>query len=238
MYDLIYSHNYLQDVMMKKYPDSIGTVILIGCLALAVAGYFIGSINFSIIISKVFFKDDIRTHGSGNAGSTNMLRTHGTASGLITFFLDGLKAVAAVVLGAYVYNLPGTYVAGLFCIIGHIFPVFFKFKGGKGVATVAFIIAFTNLTTFIICLSAFLITVIISKYVSLGSIIAVALYPPVLFIVLKMSNAQNMEYVGVIFAFIIALIVILKHRTNIIKLSEHRESKISFSKHGTDGNKE
>ena len=80
----MYSHNFLQEYWMPKYPDHIALIIALGCIACAIIGYLLGSINFSIIISKIFYKDDIRTHGSGNAGSTNMLRTHGTVSGLAT----------------------------------------------------------------------------------------------------------------------------------------------------------
>ena len=233
----MYSHNFLQEYWMPKYPDHIALIIALGCLACAIIGYLFGSVNFSIIISKIFFKDDIRTHGSGNAGSTNMLRTHGTVSGLATFVCDGLKTAAAMILGALIYNLPGAYVAGFFCILGHIFPVFFKFKGGKGVVTVAVLIALTNIKTFLICLLIFLIVVIGTKYVSLGSIISVILYPLVLFNILQIFKAQPIEYIGVIFAFLTAVIVVIKHRSNIKKLYNHTESKISFSKHGTDGDK-
>ena len=231
----MYSHNFLQEYWMTKYPDHITLIIVLGCLACAIIGYILGSINFSIIISKIFFKDDIRTHGSGNAGSTNMLRTHGTVSGLATFVCDGIKTAIAVIAGAFIYNLPGAYIAGFFCILGHIFPIFFKFKGGKGVVTVAVMMALTNYKTFIICLLVFLIVVIGTKYVSLGSIIAVLLYPLVLFNMLLIFKASRIGYVGVPFAFLVALIVIVKHRSNIKKLLNHTESKISFSKHGADG---
>lgn len=231
----MYSHNFLQEYWMTKYPDNIALIIVLGCLACALIGYLLGSINFSIIISKIFFKDDIRTHGSGNAGSTNMLRTHGTASGLATFVCDGLKTAVAVIAGAFIYNLPGAYISGFFCILGHIFPIFFKFKGGKGVVTVAVMMALTNYKTFIVCLIVFLIVVIGTKYVSLGSIISVLLYPLVLFNMLLIFKASSIGYVGVPFAFIVTLIVVVKHRSNIKKLLNHTESKISFSKHGTDG---
>ncbi|MBQ7714741.1 MAG: glycerol-3-phosphate 1-O-acyltransferase PlsY [Clostridia bacterium] len=211
-------------------------MIVIGCFVCAVIGYLIGSINFSIIISKVFYKDDIRTHGSGNAGSTNMLRTHGTLSGLATFVGDGLKTALAVFIGAVIYNLPGAYVAGLFCIIGHIFPLYFGFKGGKGVVTVAVVMALTNIWTFLICLLIFLIVVIGTKYVSLGSVIAVLLYPLVLFKVLDVTvkEGHGYEYVGVLFAFLVAVIVTVKHRTNLKRIYNHTESKISFKRHGTE----
>lgn len=230
----MYNYNYLQDVLFPKYPDKIMLIVVLGCFVCAVIGYLIGSVNFSIIISRIFYKDDIRTHGSGNAGSTNMLRTHGTVPGLLTFGGDLLKTAVAVFAGALIYNLIGAYFAGFFCIIGHIFPLYFHFKGGKGVATVAMVIALTNIRTFIVCLIVFLVIVIFTKYVSLGSIVAVMVYPIVLYNILNLFGANGYEYIGVIFAFLIAVIVVIKHRTNIKKIFNHTESKISFTKHGTD----
>ena len=232
----MYNFNLIQDWLIANNPGKDVLFIIIGCVFCAVVGYLFGSINSSIIISRLFYKDDIRTHGSGNAGSTNMLRTHGTASGLLTLLFDALKTAIAIIIGAVVFNLPGAYIAGFFCIIGHIYPIFFKFKGGKGVVTVAMTMALTNVTTFLICLGIFLIVVVISKYVSLGSIIAVIAYPFVLFAMLKLYCAEPIEYyIGIPAAVLIAAIVVFKHRSNIKKIAGHRESKISFTKHGTDG---
>ncbi len=234
----MFNFNFFEDILLKRSPDQNVLFIILLSLLCVVTGYLIGSINSSIIISKLFYKDDIRTHGSGNAGSTNMLRTHGTASGLLTLLFDALKTAAAVILGALIFGLPGEYIAGFFCIIGHIYPVFFKFKGGKGVVTVAVTMALTNVTTFLICLGIFLIVVIISKYVSLGSMVAVVAYPFVLFAMLKLFNAPCIEYyIGIPAAVLIAALVVFKHRSNIRKLIDHRESKLSFTKHGTDGDK-
>ena len=195
----MYNHNFLQEVIMPKYPENPILVIVLGCFVCAVIGYLLGSINFSIIISKLFYKDDIRTHG--------------TVPALLTFAGDVAKAAVAVIIGALIYNLIGAYVAGFFCIVGHIVPLYFHFKGGKGVATVAMFIALTNFKTFLICFTFFFIVVIASRYVSLGSMVTVGIYPVVL----------------------IAVLVIFKHRTNIIKLINHQESKVRFSKKGADG---
>ena len=231
----MYSHNFLQEVIMPKFPENPVLVIVLGCFVCAVIGYLLGSVNFSIIISKLFYKDDIRKHGSGNAGSTNMLRTHGTVPALLTFAGDVGKAAVAVIVGALIYNLIGAYVAGFFCIVGHIVPLYFHFKGGKGVATVAMFIALTNFKVFLICFTIFFIVVIASRYVSLGSIITVGIYPVVLFIVLKLSGAEYYEYFGIIFAVLTAVLVICKHHTNIVKLINHQESRVKFSKKGADG---
>ncbi len=223
---------------MPKFPGQIALIIALGCFVCALIGYLIGSVNFSIIISRLFYKDDIRDHGSGNAGSTNMLRTHGTVSGLLTFAGDLGKTAIAVIAGAFIYNLIGAYVAGFFCILGHVFPLYFKFKGGKGVATVAMVIALTNIRTFIVLTTIFVIIVIGTRYISLGSVLSVILYPLVLFNILKLYNANGYEYIGVIVAFLIAVLVTVKHRSNIKRIFNHTESKLKFTKKGTESKKD
>lgn len=230
----MYNFNFLKETVIPKYPEYEVLIIILGCCFCALVGYLIGSLNFSIIISRRFYKDDIREHGSGNAGSTNMLRTHGTVPALLTFAGDVSKAAVSVIIGALIYNLIGAYIAGFFCIVGHILPLYFNFKGGKGVATVAMFIALTNFKAFLICFSIFFIVVILSRYVSLGSMVTVAIYPFVLFAVLKLSGAECYEYYGLIFAVLIAVIVIVKHRTNIRKILDHNESKVKFTKRGTN----
>ncbi len=234
----MYDHNFLQEVLMPKYPDKTVLIIALGCFVCAVIGYLVGSVNFSIIISKVRYKDDIRDHGSGNAGTTNMLRTHGTLSGIATLIGDAAKAAVAMFIGAYIYNLPGAYVAGFFCILGHVFPLYFKFKGGKGVATVAVFIALTNIRTFIVLFIIFVVIVIGTRYISLGSVLSVLLYPLVLFNILKLYSASAYEYIGVIFAFLIAILVTVKHRSNIKRIFNHTESKLKFTKKGTETGKD
>lgn len=233
----MYNYNFLQDVLMQKYPDNVYLIIGLGCFVCALIGYFLGSLNFGIIISRLFFKDDIRTHGSGNAGSTNMLRTHGTVSGVATLLGDLFKTAVAVIAGALIYNLIGAYVTGFFCVVGHVFPIYFKFRGGKGVATVAMMIGLTNIRTFVVCITIFLILVIGTRYISLGAVVAVLTYPLILFNILKLYNANGYEYIGVIFAVMTAIIVVVKHKENIKRIFNHTESKIKFSKHGADGEK-
>ncbi len=231
----MFDFNLVQNTLIPEYPEKSVLIIVLAFAACALIGYLLGSINFSIIISKLFYKDDIRAHGSGNAGSTNMLRTHGTVSGLVTFFCDGLKTAVAVIGGFLIFNYFGAYTAGFFCVIGHVFPLYHHFKGGKGVATVAFMMALTNWKTFLVCLVLFIVIVIITKYVSLGSIIGALMYPPVLYAVLLLFPSDPEEFIGVAYAVLIAIIVVVKHRSNIKKLRNNTESKIKFTKHGTDG---
>lgn len=189
--------------------------------------YLLGSVNFALVISKVFYKDDIRKYGSGNAGMTNMLRTYGKLAGLCTLLCDMLKATVSVFLGLFVlydWGLGG-YIAGFFCMFGHIFPIFFKFKGGKGVATLAAMVLTLDPLCFLILFVIFAILVIGTKFVSLGSIIACMVYP-----ILTYKLATWGLGFSVVFSFLTAAIVIFMHRENIKRLLNHTENKISFSK--------
>lgn len=205
-------------------------LILVTALVCAAIGYFLGSINTGIILSKTKYKDDIRNHGSGNAGATNMLRTHGKTAALITFGGDILKAVISCIAGGLLCGIIGAYVGGLACILGHVFPVYHKFKGGKGVACAAAVIAMTNIKTFVVVIIIFLILVIGTKMVSMGSVMSAVVYPIILFKILQLTGEPPLEYIGVLFAFCTAVIVVVKHKENIKRILNHTESKISFKK--------
>lgn len=226
----MYSHNFASD-LMTLYPSQSALVFWMCAVLLAAVGYFIGSLNGGIVLSKIVFKDDIREHGSGNAGATNMLRTHGTVFGVATLLFDFLKTFISVFAGALLMNILGAYVAGFFCVMGHIFPVYYGFKGGKGVAAAGAMIAFTDIRVFLILVLIFLIVVIGTKFVSLGSIIVAAIYPLLLYkFVSSTVNATSFHYLGVVFAFIIGITVILKHKENIVRIHNHTESKFTFKK--------
>ena len=189
--------------------------------------YILGSVNFALVISKIFYKDDIRKYGSGNAGMTNMLRTYGKCAALGTLLCDMLKSVVSVLLGGFVFGYIGAYMAGFFCVLGHIFPVFFKFKGGKGVATIAAMILTLSWECFLILFVVFVIIVTATKYVSLGSVICCMAYP---LIIAKMGG------IGFPFLFSLATaaIIVYMHRENISRIRNHTENKISFSKKNKD----
>jgi glycerol-3-phosphate acyltransferase PlsY len=190
----------------------------------AVFAYLIGSLNFGCIISIYKFKDDVRKHGSGNAGATNIFRTYGKGAALCTYLGDGLKAAVAVVIGHLLGGVTGGYIAGLFTVIGHMWPVFFGFKGGKGVATASVMILCLNPIVFLIMAVIFVIIVWSTKYISLGSIVALMLYPLLLF---KLQNPELMGGGGqyVIIAFIVAILVVFKHRSNIKRIMAGNENK-------------
>jgi len=208
----------------KYFPESV-LHLIISFFAVFIIGYFLGSLNFGIIISKIFYHDDIRKHGSGGSGATNMLRTYGKLPAAMTFLGDGLKTVVAVLIGAvFLGHNPvyaGTYFGGLASIIGHAYPVYYKFKGGKGVAATFFMILCTNPVIGLICLVFFIIIVAGTKFVSLGSIMAVLIYPLLL-------NRLTGPGLHNLIAMFIALLIVFFHRANIMRMLNGKENKISF----------
>ena len=209
------------NVVMALQTDRGGWVAIIGILICIIVPYILGSLNFAIIISRIFFRDDIRKYGSGNAGMTNMLRTYGKIPAAATLLLDMSKGLLAVIFGRFIFWEIGAAVASLFVVLGHMFPCFYKFKGGKGVATTAMVALATNWVVFLLLLAVFLIIVIGTKYVSLGSVIGVALYP--VFLARFYNTGWN-----VLAALIIAAFVIFMHRSNIKRIWNGTESKISL----------
>jgi len=206
-----------------EYPNT--TWWIIGFVVGAVIAYLLGSVNFGIIISKTKFKDDIRKHGSGNAGMTNMMRTYGKAAAGMTLFGDCMKAIIAVVIGTMLNGDMGGYVAGLFCIVGHVYPLYFKFKGGKGVATAAAMLLVLNPIEFAILLIIFVIIVGFTKYISLGSVMCMIVYPLILN---RFMGEPN--YIITIISLLISVFILYLHKENIKRLLEGTESKFSFKK--------
>lgn len=221
--------------------DSSNTaIIIIAAVVAIVAAYLLGSINFAIIISGKKYKQDIRDHGSKNAGMTNMMRTYGKKAAGLTLLGDALKAVVACLIGYALLGHLGSYLAGLFCICGHIFPVFYGFKGGKGVVTTAVAILMCDPIVFAILITLFVIIVLFTRYISLGSVICVMLYPILLDRINHLFTGQATPYA--VFAIIIAVLVVVKHWANIKRLMQGKESKFSFKKsvktpeeNGTEG---
>ena len=202
-----------------------GVLMLVAVLVCIVSAYLFGSINPAIIISKKYFDDDIRTHGSGNAGATNTLRTFGKKTAAIIFALDLLKAALAVGIGSLILTRSiGGAIAGLFVILGHTFPIYYRFKGGKGVACTAMVILMLSPASFVILLPAFIIIVALTRFVSLGSIIAVMLYP------FFNSIFYTSEGFITLSAFCTMLLVVFMHRENIKRLLAGKESKVNFGR--------
>lgn len=203
------------------------------------ASYLIGAIPFGLIISKMFQGIDIREHGSGNIGATNVMRKMGTRFALFVLFLDMAKG-ALVVCIATQLNLetPVMLLVSLTVIIGHCFPVFLKFKGGKGVATTLGVLLFIPgfALPMLFVLAVFIVIVALTRYVSLGSVVAV-LIVPVSFIILSIYNPENFSYYHVIFGIALAALLIFCHRDNIARLLSGRESKIGEKKNDDSSNR-
>ena len=213
---------------------------MVAYIIIAIIAYLIGSVNFSIIISKKTAGFDVREKGSGNAGTTNMLRSVGKKAAAITLLCDILKGVIAIgiaiIIGKIWTDLNAELllqIAGIAVVIGHTFPIFFGFKGGKGVATSLGVLLMSNWQIGLICLVFALILMILTRMVSLGSCAAAVLFPVLtLFIndhytVLTEGKSGSVYF---IYSVILAVIVLFNHRSNIKRLLNGTENKISFSK--------
>lgn len=209
--------------MMQRVNENL-IITVLGHILCFVIPYLLGSINFAILISKIKFNEDIRKHGSGNAGMTNMLRTYGKTAGIMTFAGDALKAFIAVFIGMLLLGEMGTYLAGLGVIIGHVYPVYYKFKGGKGVVTAIITILFIQPTIALMVIAIFVLVVAFTKYISLGSILGAAFYPMLVYV---FSPEPDFK---VLYAFVIGVFIIWLHRANIKRLYEGTENKLSFGK--------
>ena len=205
-------------------------------IIVTIIAYLIGSINFSIIISKKMAGFDVREKGSGNAGTTNMLRSVGKRAAALTLVCDILKGVVAVLVailaGAIIKNLDKSLLVQLSAIavvIGHTFPIFFGFKGGKGVATSLGVLLIVNWKIGLICLVFAVVLIALTRMVSVGSVGAAILYPVlVLFIGTNFTVSQGSGYL--VFSILLALLVAFNHRSNIKRILEGKENKISFKK--------
>ena len=210
------------------------------CIIMGMIAYLIGSINFSILISKKVAGFDVREKGSGNAGTTNMLRTVGKGAAAVTLILDILKGVAAIYVAILYGNIVSklaniqidnsilVQIAGILVILGHTYPIYFGFKGGKGVATSLGILLTTNYQIGLICLVFAIVLMILTKMVSVGSLGAAILFPVLTLFLTQENFVVPGNYL--IYSVIIALIVIFNHRSNVKRLLNGTENKISFKK--------
>ncbi len=208
-------------------------------IIVAIISYLIGSIMFSVIFTKKIAGFDVRTRGSGNAGSTNVLRTAGKKVAIITLICDILKGVVAVLIGYIVGKLTKASVetsqmliltAGVMVVLGHTFPIFFKFKGGKGVATSLGVLLMINWKIGLICLVFALLIMAVSRMVSLGSISAAILFP-VLCIFINENYLIKANHFGyILFGIILCLLVVFNHRSNLKRIINGKENKLSFKK--------
>ncbi len=227
--------------------------------------YLCGSINFAIITTKAFTGRDVRSSGSGNAGMTNVMRTAGFLPGVITFVGDFAKALAAVALGKYLLpHLANLYVAritpdllatlpvygalltGFFCLLGHVFPLFFGFRGGKGIVTAAGTMLILDWRIFLMEIGIFLILFLITRIISVGSLAAAVAYPltawlcfgvfrsplpeQAVLLVLQTGLSLPLAVVVALAAACTSILVIVKHKDNIVRIFHGEEKKLKLKK--------
>lgn len=225
---------------------------LIPAVITALVAYLLGSVSFSIIFTKHFANIDVRDVGSGSAGATNVNRAAGFKASLLTFVCDLLKCIVAILLGRLIFTLfmgvfeyldtvtilrfYGSYIAGFFCMIGHIYPVFFGFRGGKGVTTYAAVILMVDWRICLVEVVIFLVLFLTSKMVSLGSVTALALHPVITFIFTYLIDYRTQTSIwgevriyyvitSCAFALAFAAVIVWKHRSNIKRILNGTESK-------------
>ena len=205
-------------------------------ILIAIIAYAIGSINFSVILSKKMAGFDVREKGSGNAGTTNMLRSVGKKAAAITLLCDILKGVIAILIAILLGNIFNAQnksilvqIAGIAVVVGHTFPIFFGFKGGKGVATSLGILIMSNWEIGLICLAVGVTLIAITKMVSVGSCSAAILFAVLTYFI--KDNYIVSEGSGyLVYSIILAVFILFNHRSNIVRLIQGKENKISFKK--------
>ncbi|MBO7196665.1 MAG: glycerol-3-phosphate 1-O-acyltransferase PlsY [Clostridia bacterium] len=214
-------------------------LIWFGLLLLTISiSYVLGSLSSAIIVSRAMFNEDIRNHGSKNAGLTNMLRTYGKGAAIMTLAGDMLKTALAIFITALFFGLSGSYysgicingifyLAGVAAVLGHVFPVFYGFKGGKGVLVTATLALILSPIVFVTLLVIFILIVVFTRFVSLGSICVAAMFPAsvCLYSHFKAGRVSTLTIISTIF---LAIFIIWCHRGNIKRLLAGNEKKISI----------
>lgn len=233
--------------MLQVLPVALQNSWLALVLTIVIS-YLLGSVSTAVIVSKCMFREDVREKGSGNAGATNVLRNYGKKAAIFTTIGDLGKSIIAVFIGGLLMEhlqlthapgiseislqIIGRYLGGACCVFGHLFPIFFGFKGGKGVMTSCGLILILDIRVALICLLTFGIVLALSKMVSLASVIAVFIAPFLVYLFGYHVDHHSPETVTFCVAVIsiIVLSVIIKHRTNIVRIIHGNENKLSFGK--------
>lgn len=214
------------------------TLIEILCIAMGlVVSYLIGSMTPSIWIGRIFYNVDVRTKGSKNAGTTNTIRVLGPKAGIIVFIIDVLKGCLALYLSnlfvaAFLDDTPleiFNIISAACVVLGHVFPIYEGFKGGKGVATMLGVLIYLYSEIFWILLLIFIIVFIIWRYISLGSITAAIAFP-ITYYIYSVYWAKDMDPILFIFAIVVAIFIVITHRNNIKRLAKGEEKKFKFKK--------
>ena len=203
--------------------------IAFSVLVVVLLSYFLGCFNGAVLISTFIIKDDIRSHGSGNAGLTNFYRTYGARYALPVILLDMGKTAVSTVIGGYMFHCLyqdwtlGVLVAGLSCIIGHVFPAFYGFKGGKGILAGSILVIMLDWRMALVAWGLFVLAVVLTRYISLGSISAASSVAVSAFFLYDRP-------IYIILAVVIAALVVWSHRSNIVRLVKGNENKFKWHK--------
>ena len=200
--------------------------------ACAAAAYLLGSLSFSIIVTRLLYHKDIRTFGSGNAGMTNVLRTFGKGAAALTIVGDIGKGILAVLLAKWAFGaftaadpIYGAYIAAFCAVLGHVYPVYFGFKGGKGILVSVAVLMTVEWIPACILLGIFIIVVALTRYVSLGSCLAAVCYP-VTILVYSLITGDPCVWINVVLSALIAVLILFMHRGNLVRLKNHTEKKL------------
>lgn len=205
-------------------------MLILKLVLVAVIGYLLGSANTSLIVGK-FYGVDVRKHGSGNAGATNTLRTLGKKAAILAGLGDVLKGVTACLIGLFLIGdlkdigKLGVMLGGISAIIGHNWPVYFGFKGGKGIFTSFAVVLMMDWKIGLILFGLFIVVVTLTRYISLGSILASGLFP-----IVSILPVFKKSYIFISFALVLGMLAVIRHRANIVRLIKGTESKFGAKK--------
>ncbi len=194
-------------------------------VCVVVLAYLLGSLSFAVIVSKAMHLDDPRSYGSGNPGATNVLRSGNKRAAIFTLLLDAVKGVVAVLVARFMAERLGygdgvVALAGLASFLGHLYPVFFRFQGGKGVATAAGVLLALNWMVGLVCLGTWLVVAILTRYSSLAAVVTAVLAP----VCFHSMYGRDSPVVGAV--AVMSVLLIWRHRANISKLLNGTESKL------------
>ena len=242
-----------EGLLLYLFPEGVPAWLYFGCLFFVLLiSYMLGSVNTAIIVSRVLYKEDIRKKGSGNAGLTNMLRVYGKRAAVLTLVGDIMKAAVSIfisgLLFGFVYRAAIStnhilYFSAALVAIGHVFPCFYRFKGGKGVLVTSTAALILSPYIFLGLLLLFIAIVAISKYVSLGSVSVAILYPVALnfyfrfalrFVVDGVEYAGQVNFGVALASMILACLIVWCHRENLKRIGNRTENKLSFKKKSKD----
>ncbi len=233
---------FLNGLIPHFFGDSL-LLVCLGIAAVAIIPYLLGSVNSAILISKLVYQEDIRNHGSKNAGLTNMHRTFGLKAAGLTLLGDMLKTILSILVAFFLFGFsyskafctnPFAFVAGAAAVLGHVFPVYYGFKGGKGVLVTSTMALMLTPPIFGVLLLIFIGMVAMTKYISLGSVTVALLYPVCLSFYSLTFFLKPLSFSVASVSILLAVFIVWLHRENLKRIGNRTERKFSFKKKGEE----